>query len=174
MLFRHGRITDAIPYFEKAASVVDTDWSNPMMLITCYDSIGDKSRGRKATRTTLDRVEQAIAKDPTNGTALAVGAYALAMFGEEDRARDWVRRALLLDPDNLNMRYNLACTIIRQLGDIDETLKTLEPFFERINSTTLMRHMEVDPDFDPIRNEPRFKEMLASAKQRLGMTEAAE
>jgi adenylate cyclase len=72
------------------------------------------------------------------------------------------------------MRYNLACTIIRQLGDIDETLKTLEPFFERINSTTLMRHMEVDPDFDPIRNEPRFKEMLASAKQRLGMTEAAE
>ena len=174
MLFRHGRITEAIPYFEKAASVVDTDWSNPMMLITCYDSIGDNSSARKATRTTLERVEQAVAKDPTNGTALAVGAYALAMFGEEDRARDWVRRALLLDPDNLNMRYNLACTIIRQLGDIDETLRTLEPFFERINSTTLMRHMEVDPDFNPIRNEPRFKEMLASAKQRLGMTEAAE
>jgi adenylate cyclase len=173
MLFRHGRITEAIPYFEKAASVVDTDWSNPMMLITCYDSIGDNSSARKATRITLDRVEQAVAKDPTNGTALAVGAYALAMFGEEDRARDWVRRALLLDPDNLNMRYNLACTIIRQLGDIDETLTTLEPFFERINSTTLMRHMEVDPDFNPIRNEPRFKEMLASAKQRLGMTEAA-
>jgi hypothetical protein len=60
---------------------------------------------------------------------------------------NWVRQALLLDPDNLNMRYNLACTIIRQLGDIDETLKTLEPFFERINSTTLMRHMDVDPDF---------------------------
>ena len=174
MLFRHGRITEAIPYFEKAASVADTDWSNPMMLITCYDSIGDNSRARKATRITLDRVEQALAKDPTNGTALAVGAYALAMFGEEDRARDWVQRALLLDPDNLNMRYNLACTIIRQLGDIDETLKTLEPFFERVNSTTLMRHMEVDPDFDPIRNEPRFKKMLASAKQRLGMMEAAE
>jgi adenylate cyclase len=173
MLFRHGRITEAIPYFEKAASLVDTDWSNPMMLITSYDSIGEKAKSRAATRVTLDRVEQAVAKDPTNGTALAVGAYALAMFGEEDRARDWVRRALLLDPDNLNMRYNLACTIIRQLGDIDETLKTLEPFFEGINSTTLMRHMEVDPDFDPIRNEPRFKEMLASAKQRLGMSAAA-
>ena len=174
MLFRHGRIADAIPYFAKAASLQETDWSNPMMLITCYDSAGDKAKSRAATRTTLERVEQAVAKDPTNGTALAVGAYALAMFGEEERARDWVRRALLLDPDNLNMRYNLACTIVRQLGDIEETLKTLEPFFERCNSTTLMRHMEVDPDFDPVRNEPRFKSMFDTAKQRLGMPVATE
>ena len=174
MLFRHGRIREAIPYFEKGASLMDSDWSNPMMLITCYDSAGDKSKSREATRTTLERVENVLAKDPTNGTALAVGAYALAMFGEEQRARDWVHRALLLDPDNLNMRYNLACTIVRQLGDIDETLKTLEPFFDRINSTTLMRHMEVDPDFDPVREHPRFKEMLASAKQRLGMAETAQ
>ena len=169
MLFRHGRIPDAIPFFEKAASVMDSDWSSPMMLITCYDAVGDKAKLRKAARSTLDRVERAIAKDPTNGTALAVGAYSLAMFGEEDRAREWIRRALLLDPDNLNMRYNLACTIVRQLGDIDETLDTLEPFFKRVNSPTLMRHMEADPDFHNIRNEPRFKEMLASAKQRLGM-----
>jgi adenylate cyclase len=174
MLFRHGRIADAIPYFAKAASLQDTDWSNPMMLITCYDSVGDKAKGRAATRTTLERVEQAVAKDPTNGTALAVGAYALAMFGEEERARDWVRRALLLDPDNLNMRYNLACTIVRQLGDIEETLKTLTPFFERCNSTTLMRHMEVDPDFDPIRQEPRFQKMFNSARQRLGMSAVAQ
>jgi adenylate cyclase len=169
MLFRHGRIPDAIPFFEKAASVMDSDWSSPMMLITCYDAVGDKAKLRKAARSTLDRVERAIAKDPTNGTALAVGAYSLAMFGEENRAREWIRRALLLDPDNLNMRYNLACTIVRQLGDIDETLDTLEPFFQRVNSPTLMRHMEADPDFHTIRNEPRFKAMLASAKQRLGM-----
>ena len=172
MLFRHGRIADAIPYFEKAASLMDTDWSNPMMLITCYDSIGDRAKSREATKLTLERVEGVLAKDPTNGTALAVGAYALAMFGEEERARDWVRRALLLDPDNLNMRYNLACTIVRQLGDIEETLNTLEPFFERINSTTLMRHMEVDPDFDPVRNDPRFRQMFNSAKQRLGIADA--
>ena len=169
MLFRHGEIRDAIPFFEKAASLMDTDWSNPMMLITCYDAIGEKERSRNAAQTSLERAERALNQDPVNGTALAVGAYALAMFGEEERAREWIRRALLLDPDNLNMRYNLACTIVRQLGDIEETLATLKPFFERINSTTLLRHMEADPDFDPIRDDPRFKEMLASAKQRLGI-----
>ena len=114
MLFRHGHIPEAIPYFEKAASLMDSDWSNPMMLITCYDLIGDETKMRRAAQMARERVERAVAKDPTNGTALAVGAYSLAMFGEEDRAREWIRRALLLDPENLNMRYNLACTIIRQ------------------------------------------------------------
>jgi len=172
MLFRHGRIPEAIPFFEKAESLMDSDWSNPMMLITCYDSVGDPVNMRKAAKTALERVERAVAKDPTNGTALAVGAYSLAIFGEEDRAREWIRRALLLDPENLNMRYNLACTIVRQLGDIDETISTLGPFFQQVNSATIMRHIEVDPDMDAVRRDPRFQEMLAAAKSRLGIAEA--
>jgi len=169
MLFRQGRIRDAIPFFEKGASLMDSDWSNPMMLITCYDSTGDQDQMRRAAQTALERVERALAKDPTNGTAMAVGAYSLAMFGDRERAREWIRRALLFDPDNLNMRYNLACTIVRQLDDADEALDILQPFFERLNSTTLIRHLEVDPDLDPIRDHPRFKEMLAAAKKRLGI-----
>ena len=66
------------------------------------------------------------------------------------------------------MRYNLACTIIRQIGDFDEALSA-GPFFERINSATLIRHLEADPDFDSIREDPTFKEMLGAAKKRLGM-----
>ncbi len=174
MLFRQGQIRDAIPFFEKGASLMDSDWSNPMMLITCYDSTGDKDQMRKAAHTALERVERALAKDPTNGTAMAVGAYSLAMFGDRERAREWIRRALLFDSENLNMRYNLACTIIRQLDDVNEALDTFQPFFERVNSTTLMRHLEVDPDLDPVRKLPRFKEMLAAAKKRLGMETSAE
>ena len=172
MLFRQGRIVDAIPFFEKAAASMDSDWSNPMMLITCYDSRGSKEEMRKAAQMAVERAEKALAKDPTNGTAMAVGAYSLAMFGDKERAREWMQRALLLDPDNLNMRYNLACTIIRQIGDLDEAVNVMQPFFERMNSTTLMRHLEVDPDLDPIREDPRFKEMLGIARTRLGISEA--
>jgi adenylate cyclase len=103
---------------------------------------------------------------------MAVGAYSLAMFGDRDRAREWIRRALLFDAENLNMRYNLACTIVRQLDDTEEALDTLQPFFERLNSTTLMRHLEVDPDLDPVREHPRFKKMFADTKKRLGLDEA--
>jgi hypothetical protein len=48
----------------------------------------------------------------------------------------------------------------------------LEPFFEKVTSTTWIWHAEADPDLAEIRDRPRFKEVLASAKQRLGMSEA--
>jgi adenylate cyclase len=169
MLFRHGHIEGAIPYFEKAASLMDTDWHNPSMLITCYHSTGDKDLLQKAAKTALERAERAIAKDPTNGPALAVGASALCMIGDEARARDWVDRALLLDPDNLSMRYNLACSLAQELNDHAGAIETMQPFFEKVNSPMHIRHLEVDPDLDSIRNDPNFKAMLAAARERLGM-----
>ena len=172
MLFRHGRIEEAIPYFEKAASLTETDWHNLLMVSTCYQATGNQAGINKAAQMTIERTERAVTNDPTNGTALAAGAYALAMFGHADRAREWTRRALLLDPDNLTMRYNLACTMIRQLGDSNEALDALGPFFDKMNSTTWIRHIEADPDLDPVRDQPRFKEMLESAKERLGITTA--
>ena len=174
MLFRHGRVTEAIPYFAKAASLNDTDWHNPLMLICCYEAIGDQEKTLQAAATARERVQKAVAMDPTNGTALASGARALAVMGERDRAREWMRRALLLDPDNLVMRYNAACTLLCNLHDPDEALNTLEPFFTKVTSTTWIWHAEEDPDLEKIRNHPRFRDMLAAAKQRLGIVEAAE
>ena len=171
MLFRHGHIREAIPYFEKAAALSDTDWHNPLMLITCYESVDDQAQVLKAAGKVRERVQRAIAADPTNGTALASGATAIALLGDLDRAREWLRRALVLDPDNLVMRYNTACALIRYLGSPEDALDTLDPFFQTVTSTTWIWHAEADPDFDKIHDHPRFKEMIASAKQRLGMAE---
>lgn len=170
MLFRHGHIPESIPYFEKAVSLNDTDWHNTVMLITCYKGTGDEPNLLRAAHMVRERVQRAVTMDPTNGTALASGAYALAMLGERDRSREWMRRALLLDPENLVMRYNAACTLLGQLGDADEAIKTLEPFFEKVTSASWIWHAESDPDFSEIRDRPQFKKMLESAKKRLGMT----
>jgi adenylate cyclase len=169
LLFRDGRPEDSIPFFEKAASLMDNDWRSPMMLMTCYQSLGDKDGIRRASAMTLERTEKVIARDPTNASAMAAGAGALMRLGEQDRAREWVRRALLLDPDNLNMRYNVACTLVAEFGDKEEAIEALGPFFEKINSTIWMRHVDVDPDLDSIRDDQRFQTMLAEAKGRLGL-----
>jgi adenylate cyclase len=173
MLFRHGHVRESIPYFEKSSSLMDTDWGSPMMLVSVYKSINDEPQMRRAARTAAERAERAIAQDPTNGSALAGGAAVLVLSGEVERAREWIQRALVLDPDNLNMRYNIACTLAIT-GDTDEAIDLLEPFFGNVTSATRIRHAEADPDLDPIRDDPRFKKMLAAAKQRLGLTAAAE
>jgi adenylate cyclase len=173
MLFRHGHMHEAVPYFEKAASLMDSDYSNPGMLISCYNALSDPEGVRRSAKTCLERTERAIAKEPTNGPALGTGANALCALGDKDRARDWISRALLLDPDNLSTRYNLACALALELNDADGALDALQPYFDRVQSKTHIRHLEADPDLKGIRADPRFKAQLEAAKQRLGLAEAA-
>lgn len=174
MLFRTGRVSESIPYFEKAVSLMDTDWRNATMLITCYHSIGKDAEAKLAAKTAAARTESVVARDPTNCAALAMGSVGLAILGEQERSRDWARRALLLDPENLGTRYNMACALAQYLNDTEGALEILQPYFERTSSTTLLRHMDADPDLDPIREDKRFKEMLAQAKKRLGMETSAK
>jgi adenylate cyclase len=172
MLFRQKRISESIPYFEKAVSLVSSDYYNPVLLMCCYQGIGDTESRNRAARLCFERAERALATEPTNGSAISNGAYALAILGEEDRAREWIERGLLLDPDNLSMRYNLACTLTVALHDDEAALDVLQPYFERVNTIPQIKHTEADPDFIRIRDKPRFKEMIAATKKRLGITAA--
>jgi adenylate cyclase len=172
LYFRQGRVRDAIGYFEKAVALQESDWHNALMLLTCYSGLGDSEQLIRAARITAERTEKAIAKDPSNSTVLAAGANAQAVLGEDQKALDWLNRALLLDPDNLIMRYNLGCGLANWLKDGDRAIEVLGPYFETTLSATHIRHAEVDPDLDPIRDNPRFKKLLADAKQRLGIAEA--
>jgi len=79
-----------------------------------------------------------------------------------------MNRALLIDPDNLNIRYNFACVLIIHLKDIDAALDMLEPIFEKL-ATGFLNHAKADPNFAVIRDNPRFKAMIAGADARLAV-----
>jgi len=172
MLFRQGRIAEAIPYFERAVKLSNTDFHNPVMLITCYTAIGDTEAAKRAARLTLERSERALAQDPTNGPAIANGASALALLGEVDRAREWIERGLLLDPDNQYLRYNVACLLSAQLGDDEAAMDVLEPFFDQVKTASQLKHVEADPDMNRLRVKPRFQTMLAATSERVGLQPA--
>ncbi len=164
--FRERKITDAARYFEKAAVLMETDFNSATMMITCYNAIGDKDALMRAARLALARAEKTLLLDQNNGAAMAAGTNALAVLGERDRAKEWVTRALLIDPDNMNMRYNFACAFVNQLNDTDSALEMLGPVFATWNSGFL-KHAKADPDLDAIRDDPRFKAMLAAAEARV-------
>jgi adenylate cyclase len=170
LMFRRDQLSEAIQFFEKAAQLLDGDFHSCLMLQSCYQGKGDEEATIKWARQTLERAEAALAKDPTNGAALSAGASSLIMLGDVDRGRDWVERALLLDPDNLLVRYNAACALTFRNSDLDGALDLLEHYFSCSDSPGNIHHAEIDPDMNSIRDHPRFKSMIAAAKVRLGMT----
>lgn len=173
LMFRRGRMSDAIRHYEKSAQLMDSDFHSCSMLITCYIAERDEDAALDAARRTLKRSEAAVAKDPTNGAALAAGATSLIMLGETLRGKDWIQRAQLLDPDNMLVLYNLACGLTFRNADIDGALDLLERYFQLVPSAAYVTYAEIDPDIDPVREHPRFDAMMDAARARLGMTEAA-
>ncbi|MGH6993550.1 MAG: TIR domain-containing protein [Caulobacteraceae bacterium] len=166
-LYTMGRFAEAVPHREKSAALMETDFGATAMLVSCHAALGDAAAARLAAKETLARAVAALARDRSNGSALAYGAASLAVLGETERARDWVRRALLIDPDNMTVRYNLACALSLHLGEVDGALDLLGPYLAQTTSFADVALAESDPDFDPIRQDPRFKAMLAEAEARL-------
>jgi adenylate cyclase len=164
--FRERRFEDAIRHYEKAAALMEGDYTSAGTLLSCYTAIDDADGVRRAALMTLARAEKAAAQDKSNGSAMGFAAVSLATLGETARATDWIRRAILIDPENLNMRYNFACALCVQLQDADPVLDLLAPLFATTTKTWI-NHMRIDPDLDPIRSHPRFKEMLEAAEARL-------
>jgi adenylate cyclase len=164
--YQMRRLGEAILYYEKAATVMENDYLTAGMVIGCYRALGDAEGARRAARRALDRVERVLAHDPDNGSAMSFGVTALAVLGETERAQEWMERALLLDPDNVNMRYNFACAMITDFRDYDAALDLLEPLFQGIRPEPL-GWTRSDPDLDPIRKHPRFEAMVTAAEARL-------
>ena len=163
-------VEKATEHYEKAVEVMETDFHAWALLLTCYQSQGEVGKVRGAAEMMVSEAEKALQQDPSNGAALGIIAGGYAALGQGDRARESINRAMLLDPDNLNMRYNFACVLAAHLNDKDGALKLLQRNFAEARGHQI-RLAETDPDFDSIRDDPRFQKMIAEAKKRLGIAD---
>jgi adenylate cyclase len=164
--YSQGRLDEAARYYDKSMNLMDTDLNSCAMLASCYRAIGNSQAARRVAQTTLSRCEKTLDRDPNNGTAMSYGANALAMLDERERAKDWMQRALLIDPENMNSRYNFACVLTSHLKDFDAALELLQPVFDSL-AIGFLNHTKADPDLDPLREDPRFKAMVAATEKRL-------
>lgn len=160
------RYEDAVGFFEKAAGLMEADLNSASMLISAYTALGDDAGMRRAAELALKRAEKVLAHDQNNSMVAGYSAYALAALGQGERAKARMDRALLIDPDNINMRYNFGCALCTYLADKDAALDMLAPVFTRITDS-LLPYAKADPDLDLLRDEPRFHTMIADAEARL-------
>jgi len=163
--YRQRRLEEAARHLEKATQVMEADYHGLGMLFAYYYSKGDIDSAKRTARRAVEQSEKALSRDPDNGAALAFGAMSHACLGNLDRAREWIERSLLVDPDNLMMRYNLAWGLNKVMGDPEAAVEMLEPVLANAGAN-IIRLAANDPNLDNLRSDPRFKLMLEEAEER--------
>jgi adenylate cyclase len=158
----------ATRHYERAVELFEDDFHSWAMLSTCYRALGDTAKLRHAGTMMVSEARRAVQQDPSNGAALGILAGGYALLGEIERTHEWIDRALLVDPDNLTMRYNFACVLSGYVGDKEAALKMLASTLPQAPEGQV-RVAIADPDLDPIRDDPRFQALIEHASQRLGL-----
>jgi adenylate cyclase len=162
------RYEAAVRYFEKAAGLMEADLNSASILMSAYTVLGDVAGMRRAAQQVLKRADAILAHDMNNSMVAGYSAYALAALGEGERAKARMERALLIDPKNLNMRYNFACALCVYSKDKNASLEMLGPVFDSITDIFLP-YAKADPDLDLLRDDPRYQAMQAAAEARLAV-----
>jgi len=156
--FAQGQFERAAALFEKAAALKPDDYQSLILLIQIYRSLGRERDIAAAARVGLERAERELAIHPENPRPAYTGANALLALGEVERAKEWLSRAMAIDPDDILTQYNVAC-VYSQLGDVDPAFDLLERLLPHANHET-KAWIKLDSDFDPLRIHPRYERIL--------------
>jgi len=156
--FAQGKLERAAALFERAAEIKPDDFQSLILLRQIYRSLGRDAEGEDAARKGIERAEQELNVHPENPRPAYLGASALVTLGETDRAKEWLARALAIDPDDALTQYNAAC-IYARLGEAKAAFDLLEDFIPHANheNKAWIKH---DSDFDPLRDHPRYQKIL--------------
>jgi len=168
IFYRQRRAQDAARCLEKATQVMESDFHGLGMLFAYYYGQGEVESALRTAKRTIEQVEKVLAANPDNGAALAFGAMSFAALGNLDRAREWIERGLLVDPENLMMRYNFAWGLNKVFDDQEAAIDMLRPVMDSAGAN-IIRLAANDPNLDSLRGDPRFQQMLASAGERVGL-----
>ncbi len=171
LLFARYRVTQgdldqSIPLFQRAVETQPDDWQSPLLLDSVLQAQGRFKEAEHYARLGIKRAEEAMRLHPENSRPAQLGAPTLARLGETERAKEWLERALFLDPDEPIATYNAACTFA-QLGEIDRAFDALDKWSKN-RGMEMELWLDTDADLDPLREDPRFVTMLQTIKDERG------
>jgi adenylate cyclase len=156
-----GKIEQAIASYEKATEFDSDDFVSPLLAATMYFAAKDMAGARRVARIGVERAERILEDYPDNARAYYLGAGGLLTLGEEEKAKEWSEHALILCPDDPATRYNSACFFAKFEGTHERALDLLQ------DSVISRTWIENDPDLDPLRSYPRFREILNSLPRKV-------
>jgi adenylate cyclase len=156
--FTQGKLERAAKFFERSAEIKPDDYQSAILLIQIYRSLGRHEDIPEVARKGIERCEREMILHPEDPRPACLGVTALLALGEKERAREWISRALALEPYDLNTQYNVACAYT-DMGEFDAALDLLERILPK-SGQEIQEWIKYDSDFDPLRNHPRYAKVL--------------
>jgi tetratricopeptide (TPR) repeat protein len=151
------RDKEAVEMHQKAISLNPNFHTAYGDLRIVYARLGEREKQNEVLQTLLDVYPRYLAQHPDDARSHIYYAIDLAQAGRSDEARAEAARALELSPGDSLMMYNIACFYSR-LGEpklaIDSLKSSVAAGLEDYE------WIKRDPDFDNIRNEPEYIELM--------------
>jgi adenylate cyclase len=159
-----GKLEQAATLLERAAETKRDDYASVCILPQLYRSLGRDKEVKEASRRGAKLAEQQLTNHPDDARAAELGSQCLIEIGQADRAREWIARALAIEPDNPPTQYNAACGYA-QLGDIEKAFDLLQRGLQN-SGPEWSRWLEHDSSLDPLRGDPRYAQLVEEAHRR--------
>jgi adenylate cyclase len=155
--FAKGELQKTIRMYEKAIEVNPQDYQAPLLVAQIYEDLGEKEKATQSRLQGIKAAESKLTLNPDDSRALYMGANGLVGLGEYGQGLEWARQALVIDPDEPMVLYNIAC--IQSLAKrYEEALSLLEKAVKSgLNQKNWLEH---DSNLDPLRQSPRYKKLI--------------
>jgi len=160
-MFAAGDIARAADLFRSAGAVRQEDFQSPILYGQALRMLGRPTDATAANREGIRRAEHVLALNPRDGRALSLGSGALHEDGQTARAYEWCERALELFPEDPGTLVNAACLHAKGRHK-EQALALLERVFAR--GWGKRDWIEHDPDYETLRDDPRFQRLIANLK----------
>lgn len=155
--FCQGEYEKAAQLFARASEVNPGDYQAPSSRALCLRALGRLEDAEEASREALEKVEQHLQLHPDDVRAVSLGSCSLHALGDRVRAFEWTNRALGMDPEQVPVLYNAACTYA-MLDQPEKAIDCLEKAVQL--GFGHLEWMEHDSDLAPVRAHPRFKALV--------------
>jgi TolB-like protein/Flp pilus assembly protein TadD len=161
--FVQGKYEQAKDLFLEASRVDPADYQSPALLAFLYKTIGQEEKMAPVLREAFDRIERRLALNPDESRAIYLGADVLIRMGEKEKAMKWVKRLAATDRDEPAVLYGIAC-LYSLIGKPQEAVYYLSKAVDA--GFAHRQYLEKDGDFDPVRNHPRYIELIKDLEKR--------
>ena len=154
-----GELEKAVRLYGEAIRVRPEDYQAPLLVAQSYEVLGRAEEARAARERGIQTAEQHLQLNPDDARAVYMAANGMVALGQRERGKEWAERALAMRPADPMLLYNVGC-IYSLLGCADQAITCLERAAR--NGLTQKGWYEHDSNLDPLRDHPRFQELVRS------------